>query len=148
MAQKTIVTKIDDLDASVTDEDGTVIETIPFALDGVEHEIDLGPDNADRLRGTFAPYRDKARKLSGIGARRPAGRLRAASSANGSGPGSEYTAAQRKEIRQWAIAHGARIGERGRLPESVYDAWRTKDATKLPKSDVLEATAPEPQPVS
>jgi hypothetical protein len=143
MAQKTIVTKIDDLDESVTDGTGTVIETIPFALDGVEHEIDLGPDNAARLRETFAPYRDKARKLTGIGAR--SHRPRVASSA--SGPGSEYTPAQRKEIRQWAIANGARVGERGRLPESVYDAWRTQDVTKLPKSDVLEAAAPEPQPV-
>jgi hypothetical protein len=147
MAQKTIVTKIDDLDEAVTDEDGTVIETIPFALDGVVHEIDLGPANAARLRETFEPYRQSGRKLSGIGAR-AVGRPHGASSTNGHGPGSEYSAAQRKEIRQWAITHGARIGERGRLPESVYDAWRTQDATKLPKSDVLEAAAPEPQPVS
>ena len=146
MAQKTIVTKIDDLDEAVTDSDGTVIETIAFAVDGVTHEIDLGPTNATKLREALEPYRQSGRKLSGIGAR-AVGRPRGASSTNGHGPGSEYTVAQRKEIRQWAITHGARIGERGRLPESVYDAWRTQDATKLPKSDVLEAAAPEPQPV-
>lgn len=142
MAQKTIVTKIDDLDGAVTDEDGTVIETIEFGFDGVTHEIDLGPANAAKLRETFAPYRDNARKLTGIGARRTS-KARAAGS-GATGPGSEYTPTQRKEIRDWAITNGARVGERGRLPESVYAAWQTKDVSLLPKSDVLEA---EPQPV-
>jgi hypothetical protein len=146
MAQKTIVTKIDDLDSAVTDEDGTVIETIVFAVDGVTHEIDLGPANAAKLRETFEPYRQSGRKLISIGAR-PVGRPRGSASTNGSGPGSEYTAAQRREIRQWAITHGARIGERGRLPESVYAAWKdNRNVSNLPKSDVL-AAAPEPQPV-
>jgi hypothetical protein len=51
MAQKTVVTFLDDLDGESEAE-----STVPFALDGVEHEIDLTKENPEDLRDIFAPY--------------------------------------------------------------------------------------------
>ena len=45
MAQKVMVTLVDDLDGS---EAG---ETVEFGLDGAFYEIDLSEGNAERLRG-------------------------------------------------------------------------------------------------
>jgi hypothetical protein len=45
MSQKTIVQLFDDLDGTSTED----IQTISFALDGVEYEIDLSGDNASKL---------------------------------------------------------------------------------------------------
>jgi hypothetical protein len=152
MAQKVIVTKIDDLDPSIEggEATGLVIETIPFALDGVAYEIDLGPDNASRLRNDLADFRAKARKVTGATTKRSSGVARVHSTGTGgSGAGSNYTSAQRKEIRSWAIDNGADIGERGRLPDSVYAAWEdNRNTTKLPRKQVEAGSAaaiPQPQ---
>ena len=50
MAQQTIVTLVDDLDGSDADE------TVEFALDGREYEIDLTADHAKALRENLADY--------------------------------------------------------------------------------------------
>ncbi|HEY3611393.1 MAG TPA: Lsr2 family protein [Pseudonocardiaceae bacterium] len=62
MASKTVVELFDDLDGGRADE------TVRFALDGVEYEIDLSTKHAAKLRDMLAVY---------IGhAHRPAGRAR------------------------------------------------------------------------
>ncbi|MDT7742150.1 MAG: hypothetical protein QOE59_1228, partial [Actinomycetota bacterium] len=48
MAQKTVVSFIDDLDGE-SEAEGTV----PFSLDGVDYEIDLSEENAEDLREIF-----------------------------------------------------------------------------------------------
>ena len=67
MAQKTIVTLIDDL----TGEEAEDITTVEFALEGVTYEIDLADDNAAKLRDNLSRYVAAARKTS---ARRPSTR--------------------------------------------------------------------------
>lgn len=129
MAQKVTVTLIDDLDGSVA------VETVPIGLDGVAYEIDLSADNADKLRTSLAKFVGASRKLAGIGAKP---RARRVSTGTDSGPGANYSVAQRKEIREWCLQHGARMGERGRLPVWAYEAWEAKDESKLVKSEVLQ----------
>lgn len=128
MARKVTVTMIDDIDGSVA------VETVPIGLDGVAYEIDLSSDNAGKLRTTLAEYVQAARKLTGIGSKP---RVRRASTGTDSGPGANYSVAQRKEIREWCLQHGARMGERGRLPAWAYEAWEAKDTSKLVTSEVL-----------
>ena len=70
MAQKTIVTLIDDL----TGEEAEDITTVEFALEGVTYEIDLADDNAAKLRDNLSRYVAAARKTS---ARRPSTSRRA-----------------------------------------------------------------------
>jgi len=61
MAQRTIVSLIDDLDG------GSAIETITFGLDGMSYEIDLSAKNASKMRKVLAPYVDSGRRLSRSG---------------------------------------------------------------------------------
>lgn len=144
MAQKVIVSKIDDLDPSIEDnpDNGIVVETIEFGVDGLRYEIDLGPENAAALRDALAPHKEAGRKLTGIGAKQSANARRATS---GDGPHSKYTAAQRKEIREWCIRNGpegrvVRLGERGRLPLWAFEAYETNDPSKLELTEVVSVS--------
>jgi len=118
MAQKTVVTFVDDLDGE-SEAEGTV----PFALDGVQYEIDLTSENAQDLREIFAPYISAARRTGG---RKPAGgRSRAsapATSGSGSGPAARSREAL-KAIRDWAKGEGWAVSDRGRLPNNVVEAY-------------------------
>jgi len=104
MAQKIQVLLVDDLDGSKADE------SVTFALDGVNYEIDLTNEHAAQLRDDFAKWVGSARKVSSRGAvraSRPA--RRGASDADA--------------IRQWARANGHKVSDRGRIPQSVRDAY-------------------------
>lgn len=105
MAQRVRVELVDDLDPSV-DAD----ETVSFALDGKSYEIDLSAANAAALRETLAHYVGAARKAGGP--RRTGGRA----SVTQLGPSA-------REIRDWARSNGQDVPDRGRIPESVRQAY-------------------------
>lgn len=104
MAKRYIVELVDDLDGTPLAQDAT---TLSFSLEGRDYEIDLSPENADRLREALAPFVEKARRISSI----KAGRSRRAA-------GADHSA-----VRVWARANGHEIGERGRIPLSVVEAY-------------------------
>jgi nucleoid-associated protein Lsr2 len=62
MATKVLTTLQDDIDGS----DAT--QTIRFALDGIEYEIDVSDRNANRLRNSLGEFIAHGRK---VGGRRP-----------------------------------------------------------------------------
>jgi len=101
MAQRTIVSLLDDLDGR------EAAETVKFGLDGVEYEIDLSDKNAAKLRKAFAPFVGHARKLSRSG--RPYRHLQI-------GPAS-------RDVRSWAKANGYDVPDRGRVPRDIRDAY-------------------------
>jgi IS5 family transposase len=101
MARRTFVELVDDMDG------GTADETVSFALDGVAYEIDLTAENAAELREAFGVWAGKARR---VGGRRIAGKSRSG----------EDTA----KIRAWAQEHGYSIGDRGRIPSDVRQAYK------------------------
>ncbi len=68
MAQKVMVTLVDDLDGSEAEE------TVEFGLDGAFYEIDLSEDNAERLRDALSEYVEHARRQAGA-RRRVAARI-------------------------------------------------------------------------
>ncbi|MFB7293649.1 histone-like nucleoid-structuring protein Lsr2 [Actinacidiphila glaucinigra] len=104
MAQRVQVLVTDDIDGT----EGA--ETIGFALDGISYEIDLGEDNATKLREALAPYLGVARRQRGVN-----GRTRRV----GSTEPKEDTAA----IRAWAKDNGYEINDRGRVPREVREAY-------------------------
>ena len=114
MAKQTTVRFVDDLDGS--EASGTVT----FGLDGRSYEIDLSDENATKLRDAVAPFVDAARKAGGGGGRRgrSAGKEAEAQPARSN---REETAA----IRQWAREHGHEVSDRGRIPKSVLEAYKT-----------------------
>jgi hypothetical protein len=116
MAQKTVVTLIDDLDGQQANE------TITFALDGVSYEIDLGKVNADKLRTALRPFQAAARKTA------------TATSRGRTGRGSHTTRTDRErsaDIRAWAKQHGLQVSERGRIAATVVAAYQADDPTQL-----------------
>ena len=112
MAQVTTVRLVDDLDGTEADE------SISFALDGLALEIDLSNDNAEKLRGIFAPYIAAARRGDGQRARRPQ-RMSVASTAPRADAG---------PIREWAAANGFTVSARGRISAEVMEAYTNRGA--------------------
>jgi hypothetical protein len=103
MAKQTITRLIDDLDGSEADE------TVKFGIDGVQYEIDLSQENANKLREMLEPYVKAGAKI-GRGNVVPA-RRRAAQAA--------VDRAQNRAIREWARARNMKISDRGRIPEDI-----------------------------
>jgi hypothetical protein len=119
VAQKTIVTLIDDL----TGEEAEDITTVEFALEGVTYEIDLADDNAAKLRDNLSRYVAAARKTS---ARRPGTRGADRSAGRGAGKSASRSGYNRdtlRAIREWAKQNGHSVSDRGRLPLNVVSAW-------------------------
>ena len=104
MASKTIVEVIDDLDGSKADE------TVRFAIDGTEYEIDLSGTHSQKLRDALQPYVSAGRK---VGGKRSGGR-RGATLTDGK---------QSKAIRDWAKQHGMQVSDRGRVSAEVQKAY-------------------------
>jgi nucleoid-associated protein Lsr2 len=103
MAQKVTVALEDDLTG------GPAAETLRFAFDGTDYEIDLNAKNGTAFRKQFAPYVEHARKTGRAPARRAG---RAGSSRQRSG-----------DIRAWAKEHGLAVSDRGRIPASVAEQY-------------------------
>lgn len=68
MAQRTVITLVDDLDETALDA-GTG-DTIRFGLDDRNYEIDPSDDNADVLRETLRPYVVAGRRSVTLGSGR------------------------------------------------------------------------------
>ena len=115
MAQKVMVTLVDDLDGSEAEE------TIEFGLDGAFYEIDLSEDNAERLRDTLSDYVGHARRQAG-GRKRVAGRVAAGRPPRTASADRE----QNQAIREWARKQGMNVSDRGRIPKEVTDAYNAQ----------------------
>ncbi|RZQ61652.1 histone-like nucleoid-structuring protein Lsr2 [Amycolatopsis suaedae] len=115
MAEKVLVSLVDDLDGSDADE------TIEFGLDGVSYVIDLSAENAEELRDALAQYVEHARRLGGR--KRTGGRAATKSVARPPSVDRE----QNQAIRSWARKNGYQISDRGRIPAEVVEAYHQKN---------------------
>ncbi|WP_372736150.1 Lsr2 family protein [Nocardioides sp.] len=102
MAQRVQIVLDDDIDG------GEATETISFALDGTNYEIDLNASNAAKLREALATYIGHGRKVTGT-------RRSKRSAATGKGSA--------KEVRAWARANGMKVTDRGRVSQEVREAY-------------------------
>ena len=80
------------------------------------YEIDLSEKNAALLRDTLAKYVANARRASGRPGRPPAAGARRGRPARGD---REQTHA----IREWARNNGFKVGEKGRIPAHIVEAY-------------------------
>jgi hypothetical protein len=103
VAQKVTVVLEDDLTG------GPAEQTIRFAFEGTEYEIDLNAKNAAAFSKQLAPYLEHARRAGRAQPRRPG---RTAANRQPSG-----------DIRAWAKEQGLAVSERGRIPASVVDQY-------------------------
>ena len=117
MAQKTVVTLIDDLD------EGEADQTVEFGLDGIAYEIDLSEKNASGLRDALADYVAHARRTSGRRASTRRGNGRTATAPRAQAGVTAADREQNKAIREWARKQGYEVSERGRIPSNVTEAY-------------------------
>lgn len=110
MARKVTVTLTDDLDDTITAD-----ETVTFALDGAEYEIDLSKKNAAKLRKALEPYTTAGRRSSG--------RKRTGSIGGGARSRAAIDREQSRAIRDWAKSAGVHVSDRGRISQDVIDAY-------------------------
>jgi hypothetical protein len=111
MAQRVQVQLVDDLNGDVAQE------TVRFGIDGTDYEIDLTTENAQKLRSTLSEYVDKARKAKT--GRRGQGAQKAPTSSSTSRAKREDT----QQIRQWAQDNGYNPSSRGRITQSIIEAY-------------------------
>ena len=108
MAQRVNVVLVDDLDGS------DAVETVSFALDGVDYEIDLGEQHAGELRNALALYIGHGRRTGGRRRKSSGGSAKSPAAAGGPSP---------SEIRAWARENGWDVPERGRVAADVREAY-------------------------
>jgi hypothetical protein len=108
---------IDDLDGS------EATQTVTFALDGTNFEIDLSATNAKRLREILTPYIEhssRARHRS----------ITLVMAATGSD--------QSRAIREWARRKGYHVASSGRIKQEIVEAYHLgagrRQAGALPKT--------------
>ena len=94
MAQKVTVALEDDLDGGPADE------TLRFAIDGTDYEIDLRTSHADAFRKQLAPYIEHARRAGRPQPRLPGALRPAGSTLVTSGLG-------RKTAASWSVSAAA-----------------------------------------
>ena len=104
MAQKTIVTLLDDIDGS------EATTTLSFAFDGKSYVIDLNDKNAAAFEKAIEPYLSAARRTT------PGAPSRGRRRADAGGPSAN-------DIRAWAKENGLTVSERGRISQEVRDAY-------------------------
>ena len=105
MAQSVQIILEDDL------EGGPADETVQFGLDGRQYEIDLSTANAEKLREALRPYAAAGRR-----AQSKSTRTTGPSSSSGGNP-------ETAKIRAWAKENGYEVSDRGRIHQSVKDAY-------------------------
>jgi Lsr2 len=106
MAKKTVMLLEDDIDGS------EATETLSFALDGNDYEIDLNEGHAKELRDALARFTNAGRKV-------PSGRGRPASRTKSSLQG----APDAKAVRMWAAENGIPVNTRGRIQAEVVEKY-------------------------
>ena len=129
MATKTTVLLIDDLDSSLE-----ATETVRFALDNTQYEVDLSDEHIKELRSTFDQYIQHARRVGGQ---------------RGSRVSARQTSGRRTDlaqVRQWAAENGVEMSTRGRIAGAVLAAYDAKDAKALRAATGTPEPSAEPSP--
>lgn len=110
MAQHIQIDLIDD----ITGEEAQ--DTVAFSLDGTDYDIDLTVQNAEKLRSLLTPYVAKGRKVD-ANPRNTNSRKTASVST------SRSKREEARKIRHWAQANGYNFNTRGRIPQTIIDAY-------------------------
>lgn len=116
MAQRVQVELVDDLNGEPAQE------TVRFGVDGGEYEIDLTAENAEKLRAALSEYLDKGRRASS-GRKDTSGRKDSGGRKEPSPSASRSKRDNTQQIRQWAQENGFNPSSRGRITQSIMDAY-------------------------
>jgi hypothetical protein len=110
MVIRRIIELVDDLDG------GQAEETVRFAIDGLDYEIDLSGRNAKKLRTLLGPFVAGGRRT---GTRRP-------NASRQPTPEGAKRADDSQQIREWARGRGLEVSPRGRIPAYLRQAYERR----------------------
>ena len=129
--KETIIRLSDDISGGEADR------TVTFTFDGVGYEIDLNADNSRALQNAVAPFIAKARRVGGT--RKTAAKKTA----------SRKYSLDLKAVREWAVANGHAISNRGRIPAGIVDAFHAFESgmqSESPSPVAVKKTATKKAP--
>ena|SRR5829696_10472051 len=105
MATRVVTELRDDIDGSRAEQ------TVRFALDGTEYEIDLSGRNANRLCNSLSDFIiEHGRRVGG--------------GWHGQRSGRSSDGIDNKAVGAWAKSAGIELSSRGRIPAEVVDKYR------------------------
>lgn len=143
MAKQTITKILDDITGEEADE------TVRFSLDETAYEIDLTSEHASELRVFLSRFIDagtRTGRVSGAGAQmrpyaRQSGRVVPA-------PRTLRDREENQAIRDWAEKNGYEVAARGRIQQSVVDAYHQRHAAEAlaKEAAVQQAAVAAPKP--
>ena len=113
MARTVQVQLLDDIDGGEADE------TLSFALDGMNYEIDLSTKHAEKLRSTLAKFVEHSRRVG-------RGHVVSSRRTRTGGVPARSDRAQNQAIRDWAKSKGIDVSDRGRIPASVVEQYQAE----------------------
>ncbi|MEJ5914715.1 histone-like nucleoid-structuring protein Lsr2 [Pseudokineococcus sp. 1T1Z-3] len=113
MAQKTQIILTDDIDG------GEATQTVTFAFQGTNYEIDLNDEHAASIEESFSEWITNARKTTGRSAAGGGASARSSSARASSGPKRTDLDA----VRAWARDNGHAVSDRGRVAQRILDAY-------------------------
>jgi hypothetical protein len=113
-----IVTRVDDLDGSTDD-----VQNVKFSFRGKSYGIDLGPAGREKLADALSPFLAKAVEIRGAAAVATKPRRASASSSNEEMAAIRKWAQDNKVEYRNAQGNMTTLGERGRIPEEVKQAY-------------------------
>lgn len=136
MATQIIQRMLDDLDGS------EAAETIPFAFDGQDYEIDLSSKNVAEFKTSMSKWVNAARRSRG--ARRGPKTTRSTTSGTARGTRSETLATKlgysTEAIRAWAQTQpDLKVAERGRVGDAVVQAYHEAQSAPAATSEKAPA---------
>ncbi len=127
MAQLVKVLLLDDTDPT---GETPADETVQFALDGIQMEIDVSSENAEAIRSALEPFIEHARRVGGRAVRGTATKSTTRRSS---------TDRDLDDVRAWARESGFQVSDRGRISGEVLEAYDNRNRAPKPV---------EPEPVA
>jgi hypothetical protein len=110
MAEKTVVTLVDDLDGSVAKE------RVQFSFRGTSYEIDLSDTNAADFDSAMGKFIAGARKVGSTSGRTKGSTRRSTSSG--------LSAEELAQVRVWAANSQITVSPRGRIPKEILTQYQ------------------------
>ena len=115
MARKEVIQYFDDFDNRPLGE--KEVNIVRFSLDGVDYVIDLAAENAAKLRETFRPYIEHARRDNGSTAPR-----------RRSGGATAADRNRNRAARKWLKENGYKVADRGKISEELLAVYNSSAA--------------------
>jgi hypothetical protein len=119
VATQIIKKLLDDLDGGDADE------TIQFAFEGSAYTIDLNAKHAKEFKEFMAKYQEAGTRLGRAVQPPVPGPVRQTFSAAKPAASLSSDREQNKAIREWALKNGYELADRGRIPQSIQDAFQS-----------------------